>query len=88
MGTVLTAAAELDAGVLYSRNTGVPSALPDWGEVIYYVERADLRHPDDSEIPVDEVRQAAHDVLASGGTCPVGETGAKEELPTIDRPTP
>ncbi|MEJ3658583.1 Imm1 family immunity protein [Actinomycetes bacterium KLBMP 9759] len=77
-----------DAGILYSRNTGVPFALPDWGAVIYYFERADFQYPDDSEIPVDEVRQAAHDFLASGGARPGGVTWAREERPAIDRTTP
>lgn len=76
-----------DTGVLYSRNTGVPFALPAWGEVIYYVERADFEYPDDSEIPVGEVRQAAHDFLASGGACPERVIWAKEDLPAVDRPT-
>jgi hypothetical protein len=76
-----------DAGVLYSRNTGVPFALPGWGEVIYYLDRADFEYPDDSEIPVDEVRQAAHDFLTSGGACPPGVTWAAQELPVTDRPT-
>lgn len=77
-----------DAGVLYSQNTGTPFPLPEWGEIIYYIERADFEYPDDSEIPVDTVRAAAHDFLATNGAqLPAGIKWAKETIPANNPPT-
>lgn len=69
-GTLRYAGAGLP--VSYSKNTGTRFELPEWGEVIYYFDRADFEYPDDAEIPADQVRKAAHEFLTTGGARPAG----------------
>ncbi|WP_326945886.1 Imm1 family immunity protein [Amycolatopsis sp. NBC_01307] len=57
--------------VTYSHNPS-PYPLPDYDEVIYYLDRAEEFAPDDAEVPFADVRRGAHEFLRSGGARPAG----------------
>ncbi|MFD8496236.1 Imm1 family immunity protein [Amycolatopsis sp. NPDC059657] len=61
-----------DVPTSYSKNTGTPFPLPEWEDITYYFGRADFEYPDDAEIPVTVVREAAHEFLTTAGQRPTG----------------
>ncbi|GAB3702406.1 hypothetical protein GCM10027598_00580 [Amycolatopsis oliviviridis] len=52
----------------YSKSGAFP--LPEHGEVIYYLGRAEFEYPDDAEIPAADARNAAQEFLSTGGARP------------------
>jgi Immunity protein Imm1 len=44
--------------------------VSQYDEVVYYYLEHDHEFPRDSVIPVDDIRQAVKEFLASGGECP------------------
>ncbi len=67
-------------GVLYCSGATDPSAeayfsrgvKTDDAETIYYYMGSDTEFPDDAELPIPDVRKAAHQFLATGGERPDG----------------
>lgn len=56
--------------VSYSNNSGTPYELPEWGEVVYYLDRTDFTFPENAEIPAESTRKAAHQFLVTNGERP------------------
>ncbi|WET76854.1 Imm1 family immunity protein [Amycolatopsis sp. QT-25] len=67
-------------GVLYCSGATDPSvdayysrgAKSDDAETIYYYMGSDTEFPEDAELPISEVRKAAHQFLSTGGERPDG----------------
>ncbi len=63
----VSGAADPSADAYYSRGTKTDDA-----ETIYYYMGSDTEFPDDAELPINEVRKAAHQFLNTGGERPDG----------------
>jgi hypothetical protein len=65
--------------LIYSSPSGLSFSKatpgPEWSTadpILYYYMNSDTEYPVDSEIPLDVVRRAAHEFMATGGQRPSG----------------
>lgn len=59
-----------DGGEAFSKNP-TPYAVPEQGEVLYWLDTAELFFPDDAEVPRADVIEIARQFLTSGGARPL-----------------